>query len=242
MLFNELGNFKYVMLLMLIPISNLWMNGFIAGAVWIGILVYVVPPVLAYLLDRYEVGQPNQMHSGRHHYQKGNRTPRLNHKALLGGALIANQLHQHLSDNPIAGIEMSDNSNAFTQRAADWDAWESENSRFANDILSHKTNTTDDWNHFHAHDYNSSPFSHYDDFDNHGINPASGLPMMSSLTDIHGNIYGTTSVDDLFTSNTWDSFYDHHSSFDSTGGFMHHDSFSSSRIESSYDNFGENRH
>ena len=31
MLLNELGNFKYVMLFMLIPISNLWMNGFVAG-------------------------------------------------------------------------------------------------------------------------------------------------------------------------------------------------------------------
>lgn len=89
MLFNELGNFKYIMLFMLIPISNLWTNGFIAAAVWIGILVYVVPPVLAYMLDRYEVGQPNQMHSGQHHYRQGNRSPRLNHESLLGGAMIA---------------------------------------------------------------------------------------------------------------------------------------------------------
>lgn len=241
MLFNELGNFKYVMLLMLIPISNLWMNGFIAGAVWIGILVYVVPPVLAYMLDRYEVGHPNQMYSGQHHYRQGNRTPRLNHESLLGGAMIASQLNQ-LHDNPIAGIELSDNTHSLSQRAADWDAWESENSRFANDILSHTRDATDDWSHFHAHDYNSSPFSHHDIFDSHGINPANGLPMMDSSIDIHGNMYGTNSVDDTFTSNTWDSIFDHHSSFDSTNAFSHHDDFSSSCMDSNYNMFDDYRH
>lgn len=240
MLFNELGNFKYIMLFMLIPISNLWMNGFVAGAVWIGILVYVVPPVLAYMLDRYEVGQPNLMHSPRHHYRQENRMSRLNHEGLLGGVMIASQLH-HLHDNPVAGIEQSDNIHSDSQRAAEWDDWENENSRFENDILSHTRDTTDDWNHFHARDYDSSAFSHYDIFDNHGINPANGLPMMDSSTDIHGNMFGTNSVDDTFTS-TWDSIFDHHSLFDSTNAFSHHDDFSSSRIDSSYDNFGDNRY
>lgn len=236
MLFNELGNFKYIMLFMLIPISNLWMNGFVAGAVWIGILVYVVPPVLAYMLDRYEMGQPNQMRSGQHHYRQGNRSPRLNHEALLGGALITSQLLQHLNDNPIDAIELSDNSHSYTQRAAAWDAWESETTNYAHDISSHTTDTTDDWYHFHAHDYNSSPFSHHDIFDSHGINPANGLPMMDSSTDIHGNMYGTNSVDDTFNSNTWDSIFDHHSLFDSTNTFSHHDDFSNSCIGYAYDN------
>lgn len=242
MLFNELGNFKYIMLFMLIPISNLWMNDFVAGAVWIGILVYVVPPVLAYVLDRYEVRQSNQIHSPRHHYQQVRRAPRLNHEGILGGAMIASQLHQHLHDNPITDIELSDNSHSYTQRAAEWDAWESENSRFANDILSHKTDTTDDWNHFHARDYDSSPFSHHDIFDSHGINPANGLPMMDSSTDIHGNMYGTNSMDDTFANNTWDSIFDHHSSFDSTSAFSHHDDFSSSCMDSNYNIFDDNHY
>lgn len=235
MLLNELGNFKYVMLFMLIPISNLWMNGFVAGAVWIGILVYVVPPVLAYVLDRYEVGQSNQIHSPRHHYQQVRGAPGLNHEGILGGAMIASQLHQHLHDNPITDVELSDNSHSDTQRSAAWDAWESENTNYAHDISSYITDTTDDWHH-------AQDFSHYDDFDNYGSNPANGLPMMDSSTDIHGNMYGTNSVDDTFNSNTWDSSFDHHSSFDSTDAFSHHDDFSSSCMDSTYNMFDDNRY
>lgn len=55
----------------------------------------------------------------------------------------------------------------------------------------------------------------------HSFNPANGLPMLDDSTDVHGNMYCTNSVDDLFdhSSSTFDDNITH-SSFD--------DSFNSS--------------
>jgi hypothetical protein len=242
MLFNELGNFKYVMLFMLIPICNLWMNGFVAGAVWIGILVYVVPSVLAYLLDRYEVGHPNQDHSPRHHYRQGNIRPHFNHEGLIGGVMIGNELHQHLHDSPIAGFEMTTSSPYLSHQNMDADFWESDHNDFYSDSSSITTDNSDNWSDFHSLDSASSLFGHDEIIDNHGINPASGLPMMDSALDIHGNMYGTNSADDFINSHTWDSSFDHHTSFDSTNDFMHHADSSSSCMDSTCNTFGDNRY
>ena len=45
----------------------------------------------------------------------------------------------------------------------------------------------------------------------HSFNQANGLPMMDDVTDIHGNIFGTTSVDDVFdhSSSTFDDSVTH---------------------------------
>lgn len=242
MLFNELGNFKYVMLFMLIPIYNLWMNGFVAGAVWIGILVYVVPSVLAYLLDCYEFGQQNHIHPPRHHYRQGVRRPQLNHEALIVGPTIASQFHQHLHDNPVAGNELSEQSPFLSLQNTGDSFWESAHDDFYNSSSNISTYNSNDWSEFHSVDSASSPFSQHDVFDNHGINPANGLPMRDSFFDIHGNMYGTNSVDDFINSQTWDSSFDHHTSFDKTNDFMHHAGSSSSCMDSTYNTFGDNRY
>lgn len=52
--------------------------------------------------------------------------------------------------------------------------------------------------------------------DNHNIfNPANGLPMIDDATDIHGNIFGTNSMDDQmdYSSSTFDDSFTH-TSFD----------------------------
>ena len=235
---KELGNFKYVMLFMLIPICNLWLHGFVAGAVWMGILVFVVPAVLAYLLDRYEVGQHNLNHSPRHHYRQENSRPHFNHDKLIGGAMVASQLHQDWHESSIACDEASQQSNYLSHVSMDADFWEN----VGNDFSTHATDTTDDWSHFHSLDSNSSVCASNDLFDSYGINPANGLPMMDSALDIHGNMFGTNSVDDFTHSHTWDNSFDHHTSFDSTNGFTHHDDFSSRCMDSTYNTFDDNRY
>lgn len=59
------------------------------------------------------------------------------------------------------------------------------------------------------------------DGNHHSFNPANGLPMMDDVIDIHCNMFGTNSMDDLFdhSSSTFDDSFTH-SSFD--------DSFNSS--------------
>lgn len=79
---KELGNFKYAMLFMLLPISNLLINGFISAAIWTGVLVYIIPPLLAYLLDYFEVGQHSNIYD-----------PSTQHNLHIG-AITSNQLHQ----------------------------------------------------------------------------------------------------------------------------------------------------
>jgi len=61
-----------------------------------------------------------------------------------------------------------------------------------------------------------SDVSMSDDFQ-HSVNPANLLPMINDVVDIHGNMFGTTSVDDMMNSST-SSFDDSfsHSSFDSS--------------------------
>jgi hypothetical protein len=58
-----------------------------------------------------------------------------------------------------------------------------------------------------------------DDF-HHSVNPANLLPMINDVVDIHGNMFGTTFVDDMLNSST-SSFDDSfsHSSFDSSSSF-----------------------
>lgn len=54
----------------------------------------------------------------------------------------------------------------------------------------------------------------------HSVNPANLLPMINDVVDIHGNMFGTTFVDDMMncsTSSFDDSFS--HSSFDSSSSF-----------------------
>ncbi|BDT60200.1 hypothetical protein MasN3_36940 [Massilia varians] len=60
-----------------------------------------------------------------------------------------------------------------------------------------------------------SDVSMSDDF-HHSVNPANLLPMINDVVDIHGNMYGTTSVDDMMNSSasTSDDCFSH-SSFDS---------------------------
>lgn len=241
MLFNELGNFKYVMLFMLIPICNLWVNGFVAGAVWIAFLMYVVPYVLAYLLDRYEVGHPNQDHSPRHHHGQQNIRPHFTHEGLIGGAMISNLSHQTLHDSPIAGNELSEQSLFLSHQNTGDNFWESAHHDFYSDSSNSTTDHSDNWSDFHSLDTTSSQFAH-DDIFSHGINPANGLPMMDSALDIHGNMYGTHSADDFMNSHTMDSSFDHHTSFDSTNAFTHHDDFSSSCMDSTYNTFDDNRY
>jgi hypothetical protein len=62
----------------------------------------------------------------------------------------------------------------------------------------------------------SSDASMSNDF-HHSVNPANCLPMINDVVDIHGNMFGTTSVDDMMSSNT-SSFDDSfsHSSFDNS--------------------------
>jgi len=62
----------------------------------------------------------------------------------------------------------------------------------------------------------SSDVSMSDDFQ-HSVNPANCLPMVNDVVDIHGNMFGTTSVDDMLNSSI-SSFDDSfsHSSFDSS--------------------------
>lgn len=62
----------------------------------------------------------------------------------------------------------------------------------------------------------SSDVSMSDDF-HHSVNPANLLPMINDVVDIDGNMFGTTSVDDMMNSGT-SSFEDSfsHSSFDSS--------------------------
>jgi hypothetical protein len=71
----------------------------------------------------------------------------------------------------------------------------------------------------------SSDASMSDDF-HHSFNTANGLPMINDMVDIHGNIFGTTSMDDMMNSST--------SAFDD--GFSHSsdDSFSHSSFDSSF--------
>lgn len=61
-----------------------------------------------------------------------------------------------------------------------------------------------------------SDVSMSDDF-HHSVNPANLLPMINDAVDIHGNMFGTTSVDDMMNSST-SSFEDSfsHNSFDSS--------------------------
>lgn len=62
----------------------------------------------------------------------------------------------------------------------------------------------------------SSDASMSDDF-HHSVNPANCLPMINDVVDIHGNMFGTTVVDDMMNSSnssSEDSFS--HSSFDSS--------------------------
>lgn len=58
--------------------------------------------------------------------------------------------------------------------------------------------------------------SGFDD-NHHSSNPANGLPMLDDSTDVHGNMYCTNSVDDLFDHSS-SAFDDNstHSSFDDT--------------------------
>lgn len=64
-----------------------------------------------------------------------------------------------------------------------------------------------------------SDVSMSDDF-HHSVNPANLLPMINDVVDIHGNMFGTTFVDDMMNSST-SSFDDSfsHSSFDSSSSF-----------------------
>lgn len=59
----------------------------------------------------------------------------------------------------------------------------------------------------------SSDASMSDDF-HHSVNPANGLPMINDVLDIHGNMWGSTSMDDMMNSSasTSDDCFSHSSS------------------------------
>jgi hypothetical protein len=74
-------------------------------------------------------------------------------------------------------------------------------------------------------DMNAGVMSMSDDF-HHSFNTANGLPMINDAVDIHGNIFGTTFMDDMMNSST--------SAFDDTFSHSSDDSFSQSSFDSSF--------
>jgi hypothetical protein len=89
-------------------------------------------------------------------------------------------------------------------------------------------------------DMNAGVMSMSDDF-HHSFNTANGLPMLNDAIDIHGNVFGTTSMDDMMNSSTsaFDDSFSHSSddsfSHSSDDSFSHSsdDSFSHSSFDSS---------
>jgi hypothetical protein len=74
-------------------------------------------------------------------------------------------------------------------------------------------------------DMNAGVMSMSDDF-HHSFNTANGLPMINDMVDIHGNIFGTTFMDDMTNSST--------SAFDDNFSHSSDDSFSHSSFDSSF--------
>jgi hypothetical protein len=74
-------------------------------------------------------------------------------------------------------------------------------------------------------DMSAGVMSLSDDF-HHNFNTANGLPMINDAVDIHGNIFGTTFMDDMMNSST--------SAFDDTFSHSSDDSFSHSSFDSSF--------
>jgi hypothetical protein len=74
-------------------------------------------------------------------------------------------------------------------------------------------------------DMNAGVMSMSDDF-HHSFNTANGLPMINDAVDIHGNIFGTTFMDDMMNSST--------SVFDDNFSHSSDDSFSHSSFDSSF--------
>jgi hypothetical protein len=74
-------------------------------------------------------------------------------------------------------------------------------------------------------DMNDGVMSMFDDF-HHSFNTANGLPMINDTVDIHGNMFGTTFMDDMMNSST--------SAFDDSFSHSSDDNFSHSSFDTSF--------